>query len=531
MEGVMDHDDMPGGIGYWVRRRAELFPKDLALIDPDRSLTWQEFNRRVNQLVEALTEQGVGFGERIAALLWNSTPFLEAVFATAKMGAILVPINFRLAAPEIRYILDDSGSRLMLAHESFRRTAELVKDPEHLIFAADPEQTQDNAYEALLASYPGKEPPSTVHARDIHLMMYTSGTTGRPKGARLSHRNANWNAIQLMLHEASLHNHDVVLTVAPLFHIGGLGVHTLPALYQGVTVVLLPHFDPVDVLNTIQQRKVTALFMVPAMWQALSQVPDFENYDLSSLRSLVSGGAPCPIPLIEFYQSRGFTFLEGFGMTETAPNTMILNAQDAVRKHGSIGRPLFYQEARIVNNQDQDVARDTVGELVLKGPNIFEGYWKMPEATQEAFRQGWFHTGDLAYMDEEGFFFLVDRKKDMLISGGENVYPIEVEQVLVRHPNILEAAVIGVPDSKWGAVPYALVVLKDPAHPVSIEDLTHFCRDKLAAFKIPRYMSIVEELPRNATGKVLKTVLREHYHQESHKTPETHKKEEGESNG
>ncbi len=503
----------PGGIGYWVTRRAQLAPERWAVADVDRTLNWRDFNSRVNRLAQALAARGVGYQDRVAVLLWNSIPFMEAVFAAAKLGAVLVPVNYRLAPPEAEYILQDSGALLLLVHEGLRDLATAAMPPDRIIWVADPGTSSDDSpYEALLAGSQAEEPEVLVSPDDIHIMMYTSGTTGRPKGAELSHGNATWNAIQLMLHEAQLHHDDVVLTVAPLFHIGGLGVHTLPAFYLGAFVVLLPRFDPVTVKDAIQRYKVTALFMVPAMWQAFAQKPEFDRYDLSSLRVLVSGGAPCPIPVIEFYQSRGLTFLEGFGMTETAPNTMILGANDAIRKHGSIGRPLFYQEARVVDEAGGDVPVAQVGELVLRGPNIFRGYWHQPEATEEAFRRGWFHTGDLARVDDEGFFYLVDRKNDLVISGGENVYPIEVEQTLVRHPHIAEAAVIGVPDPRWGEVPLAVVVPKDPQHPVSVGEVQQFCRGRLAGFKIPKVVVTVEELPRNATGKVLKTVLREQYH-------------------
>jgi len=503
---------IPAGIGHWVRYRAQLTPHRPAVADADGTLTWQAFNRRANQLAHTLTARGVAHQDRVAALMWNSTPFLEAVFATAKIGAILVPVNYRLAPPEVQYILHDSGAKILLVHEAFQHLVEGDFGPDQVIGLADPGHPREtSAYEKCLAESSDREPDIVGTGDDIHLMMYTSGTTGRPKGALLSHGNTTWNAIQLMLHEAQLRTDDVVLTVAPLFHIGGIGVHTLPALYLGAFVVLMPRFDPVAVLETIQRKKVSALFMVPAMWQAVAEVPDFDHYDLSSLRLQLSGGAPCPIPVIEFYQSRGLTFLEGFGMTETAPNTMILGADEAIRKHGSIGRPLFYQQARIVDDEDRDVPVGTVGELVLRGPNIFHGYWQRPEATEEVFCGGWFHTGDLARMDDEGFYYLVDRKKDLVISGGENVYPIEVEQVLVRHPRVAAAAVIGVPDPRWGEVPLAVIVPKDPLSPLTTDEVIAFCRGRLAGFKIPKQVVNVEALPRSATGKVLKTVLRKQY--------------------
>lgn len=304
----------------------------------------------------------------------------------------------------------------------------------------------------------------------------------------------------------------MVLAVAPLFHIGGLNIHTLPALFKGCTVVLDRQFDPQRTLRWIQQEKVSVLFLVPAMWYALMQVPDFDSYDLSSLRVLVSGGAPCPSPVIEFFQSRGFNFVEGFGMTETAPDVAILSSKDATRKQGSIGLPVATVQVRIVDDQDRDVPPGQVGELVVRGPNVCAGYWNNPAATAEAFRGGWFHTGDLARQDEEGFYYIVDRKKDMIISGGENVYPAEVEQVIRRHPRVQEVAVVGAPHERWGEVPVAFVVLNE-GETLALEALQEHCTGRLARFKIPKAVFVVQQLPRNATGKVLKTVLRDRVRQ------------------
>jgi acyl-CoA synthetase (AMP-forming)/AMP-acid ligase II len=337
--------------------------------------------------------------------------------------------------------------------------------------------------------------------------MYTSGTTGQPKGAMLTHDNHLWNVINSLSFGRGLRDTDVTVTVAPMFHIGGLGVHTLPLLYTGGTNALLPSFDPKQTLETMARVGATVQFMVPAMWAALMSVPDFDSYDLSALELAVSGGAPSPLPVIDFFQGKGLPFQEGFGMTETAPGVSILDADHVKEKAGSIGRRMFHVETRIVDDHDVDQPPNQVGELVLRGPNIFSGYWGRPEATAEAFRGGWFHTGDLGRMDEEGFITLVDRKKDMIISGGENVYPIEVEQVLYRHPAVREVAVVGVPDPRWGETPVAVVALLEDAD-ASAEELIAYTRERLAHFKCPTRVEVVDELPRNATGKVLKTVLR-----------------------
>ena len=500
-----------GGIADWIETHARWRGDRIALIEGDRRLRYGELSDRVDRLAGALAERGVGKGDRVAGLLLNSIPFLELTFACARLGAIFVPLNFRLSPAEIGYILADCGARIVIHHTIFAPLLAPAQaaDASLMSVVVDPAQAEEGkqTYDDWMARAQPLAVKPMVSQQDVHVMMYTSGTTGHPKGAMLTHGNTTWNAINLMLNENALTAEDVVLTVAPMFHIGGLNIHTLPALYKGIPVVLLPRFDPHETLRTIERERVTSLFLVPSMWLMLSQLPDFDNYDLSSLRVLVSGGAPCPIPVIEFFQRRGLRFVEGFGMTETAPNACILDSADAVRKNGSVGKPLMHMQMRIVDDQDRDVIPGEVGELVVRGPNVFVGYWNRPEATAEAFRGGWFHTGDLARQDEEGYFYIVDRKKDMLISGGENVYPTEVEQVLYRHPKVVELAVVGAPDPLWGEVPVLVVVPKEGEH-LTLEEVRTFCEGKLAHFKIPKRLVEVPALPRNAAGKVLKRELR-----------------------
>ncbi len=506
-----------GGIDDWLVRHARHQPDREALVYGRTRLGYGALHERVNRLADALGRRGVRRGDRVTALLHNSNAFLETLFACARLGAIFTPINHRLSPPEIHYILVDAGSHLIVYHDQFQDLLQAARTGTELLHAlrvnesGEPGATADGDYEAALAAGRPDQPAAAVSQDDAHLMMYTSGTTGKPKGALLTHGNTTWNAFNLLLHEAALNATDTVLTVAPMFHIGGLNVHTLPALYKGTRVILAAGFNPAATLELVQRERVTTLFLVPAMWLAISQLPDFDRYDLSSLHTLLSGGAPCPIPVIEFFQNRGLRFQEGFGMTETAPNASILDNADALRKHGSVGKPLLHMEMRIVDGSGRDVATGDVGELVVRGPNVFAGYWNRPQATREAFRGGWFHTGDLARRDAEGFYYIVDRKKDMLISGGENVYPTEVEQVLFRHPEIREVAVFGIPDPKWGEVPMAVIAARDPATTLSLKEVQAFCHGKLARFKIPRQVAMVEALPRNAAGKVLKRELRGRY--------------------
>ena len=508
---------LAGGVGRWIERHAAQRPDSDALRLHGERLSYSELDSRVNRLASALRDRRIGKGDRVGAVLLNSFAFLETLFACAKLGAIFVPVNFRLSPEEVEFILTDSGSRILVYHPCFHALIEPGRARTHLEHAlcvsdatsSGPGIAGDADYEETLRTGADTRIETVIHLDDPHLMMYTSGTTGRPKGAVLSHGNTTWNAVNALLSDLGLQDDDRILTVAPLFHIGGLNSPTLPAMYRGVPVVLQAAYDPVELLAELERERITVLFLVPAMWQALTQVPEFDDYDLSALRSLISGGAPCPIPAIEFFQNRGLRFQEGFGLTETAAGVCILGNEDAVRKNGSVGKPLMHVQMRIVDDNDHDVAPGEVGELLVRGPNVFLGYWNRPEASAEALRDGWFHTGDLACQDDEGFYYIVDRKKDMLISGGENVYPTEVEQVLYRHPKIREVAVIGVPDERWGEVPVAIVAPEGDAP--TLEDIHDYCSDRLARFKTPKDLIIVAALPRNATGKVLKRELRQEY--------------------
>ncbi|PXY17455.1 acyl-CoA synthetase [Prauserella muralis] len=508
---------MNRGIGAWVTKRAFLQGDSKAFVAGERTFTYADADRRTDQLASALAGLGVRRGDRVAALMVNSVEFLETLLACAKLGAIMVPINVRLAAMEVGFILGDSGADVLVFNGQFTDIVRgALTEPgvrvRHTVQVGDGGYEDGLAYDELLASGPADFAAADVAGTDTAMLMYTSGTTGRPKGAMLTHDNLLWNAINVLGTEHPLSSRDVTVTVAPMFHIGGLGVHSLPLLYVGGTNVILPNFDPVGTLTAMAEHRATVQFMVPAMWVAITQVPNFGSYDLSSLELAMGGGAPCPLPMIEFLNERGVPFIEGFGMTETAPLVSILDSAHARSKAGSIGRVAMHVEARIVDDDDRDVPTNTVGELVLRGPNIFAGYWMRPEATAEAFRNGWFHTGDLGRMDEEGYITLVDRKKDMIISGGENVYPIEVEQVLFKHPKVADAAVVGGPDPRWGERVVAVVV-PDPAagRDPAPEELVTWCRERLAHFKCPREVHFVDALPRNATGKLLKTVLREKY--------------------
>lgn len=502
------------GIGGWVTRRAFLDGEAMALIDGDRRITYRQLDRHTDQLAATLWESGVRQGDRVAVLMVNSAAFVETLIATVKLGAIFVPINWRLSPPEIGYILADSGAETFAWSGQLSEAARgaLAQDGvavrTRIVIAGKPVDGEcDFAY--LRADDP-KARDVAIAGDDVCCLMYTSGTTGKPKGVMLTHDNLLWQVVNTLSTGRGLRATDRTVTVAPLFHIGALGVHTLPLLYVGGANVLLPSFDPQQTLATMARERATVQFMVPAMWAAVMAVPGFESYDLSALELAITGGAPCPLPVLEYFQSRGVAFQEGFGLTETSPGVSLLDAEHIKEKAGSIGRPLFHVDTCILDAQDHEVPTGQVGELAVRGPNVFVGYWGLPDATAEAFRGGWFHTGDLARVDDDGFLTLVDRKKDMIITGGENVYPIEVEQVLCRHPAVREVAIIGVPHPKWGEVPIAVVAM---AHGVEAgaEELIDYARERLAHFKCPDRVEYVAELPRNATGKVLKIDLRREY--------------------
>ncbi|QOV12910.1 acyl-CoA synthetase [Viridibacillus arvi] len=502
---------MINGIGSWLVKHSNCRADKTAIIYKDKRFTYKKLNDRVNRLANSLVNLGVRKGDRVNALLFNRNELMEAMFACAKIGAIFVPINFRLSVDEVEYVVHDSGGIIFIYDERLEAIVNGLKSRTTQIYSfirvGDDHTENDLDYEQLLIQAKNEETEYEVGLEDAHMMMYTSGTTGRPKGAVLTHGNTQWNAINC-INSLPIDEDMITLGVAPLFHIGGMNIFTTPTLYRGGTVVLQDKFNPQSTLEIVEQEKITSLFLVPAMWLAITQFPTFDQYDLSSLKFNLSGGAPCPLTIIEFFQRRGIPFFEGFGLTETAPVVAVLDSRNSLRKNGSVGKPPIHTEIKIVDINDKEVSVGQVGELVVKGPNNFIEYWNKPRATREAIRNGWFYTGDLAKQDEEGFLYIVDRMKDMIITGGENVYPIEVEQVLFRHPNIKEVAIVGYPDEKWGESVKAVIALKNKDEHMSLLDVRGFCEGKLAQFKIPKQMEFVDELPRNATGKVLKTSLR-----------------------
>ena len=456
-----------------LRDRVRLTPGRVAVREGARSWTYGELDARSDELAS-----GLRHGERVSTLTGTTGEHVALMFACAKAGAILHPISWRLAPAEVAYQLDDAEPAAFLVEDEHRELAEAALK----LASVRPRET-------LEPGSPGVGPGSD----DPLFLIYTSGTTGKPKGALLTHANCFWTNLSFDL-STGLGQHDVVLQVLPQFHCGGWNVQPILAWWKGATVVLERGFDAARALELIETERVTTMMGVPANYLFMSQEPRFAEADLSSLRLAVVGGAPMPEALLDVWAARGVDIVQGYGLTEAAPNVLCLPPEDARRKAGYAGKPYPYV----------DCALSDEGELLVKGPNVFPGYWRNEEATAAAFRDGWLLTGDVAERDEEGNYRIRGRLKDMVVSGGENVYPAEIESVLHEHPAVVDAAVVGVPDERWGEVCAAFVVVRAP---VDEDELRDHCRARLARFKVPKSFHVVDELPRNSMGKIQKSEL------------------------
>jgi fatty-acyl-CoA synthase len=495
----------------WITHHAGRRPAKLAIHDlqTGRTFTYADIDRRTDRLAAALAGLGISKGDRIGLLAPNCAEYFELQFACGRLGAIMLPLNWRLTVPELEYILGDSTPKLLIHDKAFAtQAAELGRLCKIAHLLEIDHDRPDSAYERALASAAQPPAPVALDHDDIAMVMYTSGTTGHPKGAIITHGMNFWNCVNLGI-PALINPETVQLVILPLFHTGGLNCYANPVLHAGGTILIMRTFDPGQALDCLSDRVlgITHFFGVPAPYQFMMQHPKFPGADLSRLRVAGVGGAPCALAILEGWAARGVPLVQGWGMTETSPAGTMLDAADAIRKVGSAGKALMHTAIRIVDDEGRDVAPGEVGELLTKGPNITPGYWNKPAATAAAFTDGWLHTGDAARQDEEGFVYIVDRWKDMYISGGENVYPAEVENVLFQMPEVADAAIIGVPDERWGEVGMAIIVRKADQDLVEGDVIGH-CLGRLAKFKVPQSVVFVESLPRNATGKVLKRELR-----------------------
>jgi fatty-acyl-CoA synthase len=502
----------------WVNqleRHALMQPNATALRFLGNTVTWGGLQRRVAALADALSRRGVGFGDRVMILMLNRTEFVESVLAVNMLRAIAVPLNFRLTAAEIVFLVEDCEARVMITEAVLAPVATGVRDiqtlPDMIVVAGGSTDDSVLGYEDLINGPGDAREPIDIPNDAPALIMYTSGTTGRPKGAVLTHTNLTGQTMTGLYINGANINSDVGFVGVPFFHIAGIG-NLLTGMLLGVPTVIYPQgaFEPGQLLDVLAAEKVTALFLVPAQWQAVCAEQQARPRDLR-LRVMSWGAAPAPDALLREMSATfpGTQILAAFGQTEMSPVTCMLLGEDAIRKRGSVGKVIPTVAARVVDENMNDVPVGEVGEIVYRAPTLMSGYWNNPAASAEAFAGGWFHSGDLVRMDEDGYVWVVDRKKDMIISGGENIYCAEVENVLASHPGIVEAAVIGRAHEKWGEVPIAVAAVTDDQ--LRLDDLDEFQTERLARYKHPKALEIVDALPRNPAGKVLKTELRLRY--------------------
>ncbi|MDR2991256.1 MAG: long-chain fatty acid--CoA ligase [Burkholderiaceae bacterium] len=501
------------GLAEWLSRRAARARLKPALTCEGVSWSYRELQQRIERLSAVFASGGIQAGDRVAYLGFNAPQFLVALFAAARLGAIFVPLNFRLSSLELVHCISDAGVHTLMADEDHLAVIDGVRgriECHRFIHRTAGAPGWESADDLMAKVELNAVPPAVpVAADDVALIMYTSGTTGQPKGAMLTHGNFWADNLNEIL-TSDMSSKDVTLNFAPLFHVSGLLCTSMATLLAGGHLVLQRNFDPKAVMEAVAAYRVTVTFGVPAMLLFISQHPDFASADLSSLRFVSVGGAPMPEPLLRLYQERGVPVNQGYGLTETSAMVTALDPERAIDKLGSCGTTPLLTEIKLIDMMGEPIVQaGQAGEICVRGGNVTKGYWNQPKATQAAFTSdGWFRTGDVGYLDEEGFLYICDRLKDMVITGGENVYPAEVESALYEHPDIAEVAVIGAPDEQWGERVVAVVALK-PGCTLTLEGLRDFTQTRLARYKLPRELRLVEALPRNPTGKVLKGQLRQ----------------------
>ncbi|WML59351.1 long-chain fatty acid--CoA ligase [Neobacillus sp. PS2-9] len=488
----------------WLDNRARLSPNKIAVIDENtnKSWTYKELNERAASVASWLEGRGVRQGDRIALLSPNHISCFDLLFACSKIGAIFVPLNWRLSIHEIREIVKDCSPVLIGIHLQFETLSDQFTDIGSSCFSVG-----EASYETI-ASFPmGENFTEDIFETNPLAMIYTGGTTGKPKGVVLSHQSILWNAMNTII-SWSLTGEDVTINYLPMFHTGGLNALSIPILMIGGTVVLGDQFYAPKTIESINHYRCTIILLVPTMYHMLIQTDEFQTTDFPTMKIFLSGAAPCPLQIYDAFQKKKLAFKEGYGLTEAGPNNFYISPQDAQVKRGSVGKPMVFNSIKLMKVDGQEAGANEVGELCIKGKHAFSYYWNHEQATEETLRNGWVHTGDLAKKDEEGFFYIVGRKKDMIITGGENVYPLEIEHWLAEHPGIDEVAVIGLPDEKWGEMVAAFIILKD-SFQLNVEELREYCEVKLGRYKIPKKFILLHELPKTHVGKIDKKKLKE----------------------
>jgi fatty-acyl-CoA synthase len=502
--------------GGWIRKWETIQPDKTALIAEGIKYSYRDLHRRINRLSNFLLQAGMQKGDRVAVLLRNCHEYIEIFFALSKIGGILVPLNWRLVLPELEFIIEDSGSRFIIFDGDFIDNAaklqEKIPMDVAIVCATEESRIEDlqdwmRDYEASLDGSSDLEPQIACSAgdEDAHILMYTSGTTGLPKGAILSHRKTFFNVLNADIY-FGLSRHDIAIIVRPMFHSGGLIVDMAPVFYKGGTVIIKRRFAFTEILQTAEQYKVTILELPATVYNFMFEECDITRYDLSAVKCCFTGGERVPVALLQAFAEKGIIISQIYGLTE-ASTIFWLPIEKAVMKMGSVGQPVVHGEVRIVDGRGKNVNPGEIGEIIVRGPILMSGYWKRPDLTKKVIKDGWLYTGDLARMDEDRYVYIVDRKKNMFISGGENVYPAEVEKALFSHPAVLDAAVIGIPDKKWGEAGKAFIEPKE-GHSITADEIRTFLVDKLARYKIPQYIEFINKLPKTASGKIKKNLLK-----------------------
>lgn len=486
----------------WILSRARLTPKKKALIDVtnDTSITYSELNERSNEWAIFFAEKKIEKGDRVALLAANQKEVFEILFACSKLGAIFVPLNWRLSVDELNYILEDCNPKLLIYNEKFSETVSVLKNVEDKLALNDLIPSEKKVVQSFSTS------PSET---DPWLMIYTGGTTGKPKGVILTHQSIIWNAINTII-SWGLTSEEVTLNYLPLFHTGGINALSVPILMIGGTVVIGDQFHAEEAVHYLNKYNCTIALFVPTMYHMMVGTEEFRTSTFPSMRVFLSGAAPCPLSIYEKFHAKGLPFKEGYGLTEAGPNNFFISSDDAITKKGSVGKPMAFNQIKLVKMDGTEAGPDEVGEILIKGKHSFKEYWNNPVETAATWKDGWLYSGDLGKKDRDGYYYIVGRKKDMIITGGENVYPLEIEHWLCEHPDVDEASVVGLADEKWGERVTAFIVLKSNRIGKEKELKIH-CSQRLAKYKIPKQFVFLQELPKTHVGKIDKKYLKEQY--------------------
>jgi len=504
-----------GWIGNYSYFRARITPNKEAIYDLDNDVryTYADLDNRSNVVANYLAEQlNIKKGDRVAFIARNCIEMFDAYYATAKLGAIFVPYNARLSVSEMEQLIKKERPRILFYEDVFSNTVEELKKrvniERYIVLSNADKRIGDLRYEEVL-SYSNNRPKvcEDLDLEDIHLVIHTGGTTGLPKGAMISHRAMLFNSMSEII-TWNISHRDCAHLLLPLFHTGGWNLLTLPILHAGGRLIINKQFDPKLALKVINDEKPTFIFGAATIFRMMINLPEFETTDFSSVKWVMAGAAPTPINIMERFWNRGIPFVLGYGMTEAGPNNLSAPAEHMTfeqmrEKYASVGVPMYFTQAKIVDDHDNEVGIGEEGELIWSGPQIFSGYWNNEEETRKTLRNGWVYTGDMAKKDEDGFYYIVGRKKNMYISGGENVFPPEIESVLYELPQIHEVCVIGVPDEKWGEAGKAVISLK-PGQSITKEEIVKYLRDRLAHYKVPKYVQFIDDLPKNSVGKIVR---------------------------